>query len=135
MENMGGGIQRGEEPKKRKHKSDNQKRTTDEKKAEGWISVWDSGFARNDEFDWGKWNKLVKLANQGRSRRNIAPMSLPPYEPDDSHDWETGEDFPLPHANPQLFLQFAIVIKRFRNWLDGLKEHCLQSDQCCTSRG
>ena len=74
---------------------------------------------------------MVNFAKQGRARYSRTPLGLPPYEPDESYDWISGTDFLLPHASPPFFLQFAVVIKRFRNWLDWLREEQWTSKQCC----
>ena len=108
---------------KKRHKNDGQRRIVDDKKFENYQNTWDSGFeGMCDDPDWEKWCKMVKYANQGRDRGRITPLSGPPYNVNDPHDWSSGLDFPTPDANPSFFLQFAVVIKRFRNYLDWLNE-------------
>jgi len=133
MENKGRELQPADGPRKKKHKSEDRQRTMDDKKADNVANVWDSGFAQKEEYDWEKWGKLVNYARQGRTRDNMRPMTSPPYDPDADylHDWTTGKDLLPPPANPVFFLQFAIIIKRFRNRLDWVFEHRRSSSQCC----
>ena len=109
----------------------------DDRKAKDYNNTWDAGFEEmcdvnsDEEEIWNNWYNMEKFANQGRDRGRNQALSGPPYDINGDHDWTSGQDFPTPDANPVFFLQFAVVIKRFRNYLDWVVENQYGTPACC----
>ena len=137
MDAMANKILQGEEPIKKRHTHDMQRMNKDDRKAENYRKTWDAGFegmcdyASDDDSQWMNWFWMETYAKQGRDRDRRQALTGPPYDINDPHDWTSGRDFPTPEANSVFFLQFAVVIKRFRNYLDWAIENRPGSPAAC----